>query len=131
MLIGKDSRITGELNELAVHNKKLYKLARLMSDYAELRWGIDLVVTSIYRSPDETAALYANTPVEERPKNRSPHETWEGFDLRSRDLAKEVKADLTALANLVRRKDGKDTAFIHALAGGAEHFHVQLGVNGC
>ncbi len=126
MLIGKDARITGELNQLAVHNKKLYKLARLMSDYAEFMWGIDLTITSILRTQEENDELYKNTPVADRPKNPSPHLTWEAFDLRSRDLTPTQKDSLCKIANLVKRKDGKVTMFIHAIAGGAEHAHAQL-----
>jgi hypothetical protein len=59
------------------------------SEYAEERWGWNFVITSIYRTPQEDAALHAS----------GIHVDWRAVDVRTRGRSQTAIGDVTSYIN--------------------------------
>lgn len=126
MLQFKTKRIESEYNELPVHNAKLKTLLDLAVQFVQLEFGKDVVVTEIYRSPEEYKALYAADPT--RIPKSPPHTAWQAFDLRSSIYtADEIERLLQFFKCFRFYKGMRSVALYHKIAGNAFHFHVQYG----
>jgi hypothetical protein len=125
----KTTRIEKEYNELPVHNGKLKRLLDMAATFVELEFAKDVVVTEIYRSEDEYKALYAKIPKENWPKS-FPHAKWQSIDLRAFIYTpKELERLVNFLNQFKFRGGASKTAFVHAIPGGAAHFHIQYGLD--
>ena len=123
MIAFKTPRIRDEYTQLPQKNPKLFELVVDLAAFVE-RYGQDLTLTSILRTPEEQAALYKpGTPA----PAKSAHLSWEAVDLRSLVFKKEEIDEICAYLNQkYKNANGKPVAFCHTVAGGAPHFHVQL-----
>ena len=97
--------------------------AIVIADFCEKIFSKDIVITSIYRSPEEQAILYANDP---NPIIHSPHETWEAFDLRSSDFDSEEIQRIKDFANTFPYRNGLPSCLYHVIPGNVYHFHFQV-----
>lgn len=107
-------------------NRTLAKLLLWLADYCSLEFNKDLTITELYRTPEETQALYAATPPELRPSWK-PHENWLAADLRSSVFTQPEIEKLLHVANMVTAFKGqRKTAIYHTIRGNTSHFHVQI-----
>ena len=124
MLSFKTSRERDEYAALREHNPKLQDMLIDLVPYVQNKMGKDVVVTSIYRSPDEQNELYTNEP---KKVPNSPHETWQAADLRSSIYTQAERDDICSYLNTHwHNANGKIVAFCHAIAGNVMHFHISL-----
>lgn len=129
MLQFKTTRIEHEFAQLAEKNPRLRGIIQLAAGFAELEFKKDVVLTSIYRSPEENADLYKATPG--GPPAWTPHTQWQGVDLRSSIYTDAEIQRLLAFFNLFTVFGGKRRcASYHAIAGNVAHFHAQAGSAG-
>lgn len=122
MLAFKTNRIRDEYAQLPAKNPKLFDLVVDLASFVE-KYGQDLTLTSILRTPEEQAALYppGKAPV------ASAHLTWEAVDIRSLVFKKQEIDEICAYLNgRYKNANGKTIAFCHTVPGGAPHFHIQL-----
>lgn len=127
----KTSRIREEYVQLMGKNPKLFNIITTLATHVEDKYGKDLTLTCIYRSPEENSELYKNTPAEKRPKNM-PHTLWGAVDTRSHDFKPDELLELVEFINKKWPKPSKSlTAIYHTIPGGAPHFHIQwpVGLN--
>lgn len=124
MLTTKTPKIEAELKLLQIHNPRLYSLLEMLSKFSELELGKDIMITSILRTQAEHDALYAATEASKRPTS-SPHMFWEAVDIRSAGIPPIAKSRMLNFLNQFSFRNGKQVAMCHAIAGGAEHFHIQ------
>lgn len=120
----KTDRIKSEFDQLNVKNPRLHALLIVLDQFAILELGHEITLTCILRTKEENDALYAATPVDQRPKN-TPHCSWLAADLRSSDFTQDQINRLLALANQFKWQ--RTVAICHAIAGNVMHFHVQYG----
>ena len=84
----------------------------------------DVVLTSVYRTPEEQAALYAQSVHKVL---KSDHMSWEAVDLRSSIYTpEEITAISAYLTAKYKNKDGRRVVLFHTVPGNAPHFHVCL-----
>ena len=103
-------------------NSKLKAILENASLFVEQEFNKNLVITCLYRSPEENAALYKGA-IE--PKWR-PHTLWCGADLRSSIYTQdEIKKLLSFLNHFTVFSGQRKCASYHAIAGNVHHFHVQ------
>jgi uncharacterized protein YcbK (DUF882 family) len=124
MLAFKTNRIRDEYSQLPKENPGLFELVVDLADYVAQHTKQDLTLTSILRTPEEQAALYAQSQVK---VEKSAHLTWEAVDLRSLVFTKAEIADICGYLNAkYKNENGKTIAFCHTVINNAPHFHVQL-----
>jgi hypothetical protein len=124
MLAFKTPRIRDEYGQLPQKNERLFELVVDLAQYVQDTYKLDLTLTSIYRTAEEQAALYAQS---QHKVLDSSHMHWKAVDLRSLVFTKpEIDAICAYLAAKWKNKDGRSVAFCHTIVGGAPHFHVQL-----
>jgi len=122
MIQFKTPRIEVEFKELFNRNRRLYQLILVAGQYSEFEFRKEVTITSLYRTPEENAALYAPN-VEPISK---PHTIWQAVDLRSVIYSAPEIYKFVQFLNLWTVFDGKKlTAFCHSIPGGSQHFHVQ------
>lgn len=121
----KTQREKNEFASLTDKNAKLKVLLEALDVYTEQAFGKEIMLTRIFCTPGEEDALYVNDPSA-RPKV-SPHEVWQGADLRSSIFTEdEINKVLTYLNSRYKYKNGAlPVAFYHKISGNAYHFHVQ------
>lgn len=113
-----------EFAQLGTKNPKLLDLLIDAGEFTVAMYNKPIVITSIYRSPEEQAALYSQSSVK---VPNSPHMSWEAADLRSSTFDEHERTRICEYLNLrYSNKNGKKVAFCHAIAGQAYHFHVAL-----
>ena len=118
----KEPRIQQEFMSLGENNPTLQRLLYLASEYAELEFGKPIVLTCIYRSPAENAALYSAS-VEPTWK---PHTLWLAADLRSSIYTpQEINKMLSVLNNVTVFGGQRKAAAYHEIAGNVYHYHIQ------
>lgn len=120
----KTDRLREEMNQLLVKNTELWKLMDVLDVYAKLEFSKDIVITSIFRTEEENAALYAATPIDKRPA-RSPHMDWKAVDIRSSNFTDAEITKMLAFLNCFTNKNGKRIALYHEIPGNVKHFHIQ------
>jgi len=109
---------------MGTKNPALVDLVIDVSEYITLMFGKETVLTSILRTPEEQAALYAASPTK---VVNSPHLTYEAVDLRSSLYTPEEIASICAYLNLTyRNANGKKVAIFHKIPGNVDHMHIQL-----
>lgn len=119
----KTDRIRTEYSQLGQKNKGLLDMLLDVASFCKEHYGKDIVITSIYRTPEENAALYIATPPDKRPTH-APHTTWQAFDLRSYTFEpEEIDAILAYTHQRYKNTDQRTSAFCHCIIGGAYHFH--------
>lgn len=119
----KTDRITEEWKQLWDNNPRLCEIVIELDQFCVSTFGKDVMITSIYRSPEEQAELYKNSPVK---VEKSPHNVWEGIDIRSMDWTKEQKERMLKLLNQNTVYGGRRRcAMVHAISGNVDHFHIQ------
>lgn len=121
----KDNYFT-QFCDLGFHNPKLYKIGLALDNFTTIEFNKDIVLTHVFRTQEEHDALYAATPADQRPKT-SPHMTWEAIDIRSTDFTPEQRLCMLQFLNSFSydSKRSRNVAMVHAIVGGAPHFHIQ------
>ena len=121
----KTPRLRDEFIELHDKNRDLFNLIDALSVWVKSTFDKDITVTSIFRTEAENGALYANTPVDQRPKGK-PHCFWKAVDLRSYDFEKDELDKIVSWINTnYKNPNGRVTSFVHEVAGNTYHFHIQ------
>jgi hypothetical protein len=124
MITFKTGRQRSEFERLRELNPRLRQVLTIAAEYVSLEFGKDLMVTELYRTPEETKALYASYPA---PPEWRPHENWLGADLRSWTLTdREIQKLVTFLNCFTAFKGQRQTCVYHAIKGGAAHLHAQV-----
>ena len=118
MITFKSPRIENEFKQLYNRNPRLQKVLEIAARYCELEFKKDIVITSLYRDPQENKDVGGIAT--------SPHMTWEAADLRSFTFTDEELAKLAAFLNGITFRNGKKTCVYHKVAGGAYHLHIQV-----
>lgn len=118
----KTPRIREEFIDLTMKNDNLFKILTHADQYSQQEFKKEVVLTCIYRTPEENAALYASS-VE--PAWR-PHTAWCGADLRSTIYTDaEIQKLLSFLNHFTVYGGQRRCASYHTIAGNVFHFHVQ------
>jgi len=120
-------RLTAELKELLKFNKPLYDLVFDLADYIKDSFKKELVLTMIFRTQEEQAAIYKDDAKYKVKPFKSPHQFWQSVDIRSKIFTKD---EIKKIENHINEKYNSTnqlawTARNHTVAGGAEHFHIQ------
>ena len=124
MINFKTSAERDQYVELATKNPKLSELLIDLDDMIGRNYKKNMVITSIYRSPEEQAALYAKSAHK---VPNSPHMTYEAVDLRSWTFTDVERDEIISYLNKrYTNPDGRRVSMCHAITGGAIHFHIQL-----
>lgn len=122
----KTMKIEKEYSKLSTYNPKMQSLLVMLDAWTRAQYNKEITLTHLFRTDQEQIDLYAQTPAAERPA-KSPHQTWEAVDLRSTDWSKKQQDAMCELLNKSNTNPGgKKTAFVHAIAGNVEHFHIQV-----
>jgi hypothetical protein len=123
MISFKTPQIEKEFEELKNKNVRLRRLLVCANEFCELEFNKSLVLTQIFRTPEEQKALYAQTA---NPPAASPHMIWRGADIRSTVFtAREIERLLAFLNTFSYQGGQRKVSIYHAIAGQALHFHVQ------
>jgi hypothetical protein len=123
MITFKTARIELEFAQLKSKNETLHGIITLSADFARMEIKKDVVITSIYRSPEENKELYKDAGG---PPAWQPHTVWRGVDLRSTIYTDAELQKLLAFFNLFTVFGGqRKCASVHKIAGNQLHFHVQ------
>jgi uncharacterized protein YcbK (DUF882 family) len=121
----KNTKIETEWNRLITENPKLGNIVETLNAFTNIEFGKQVVLTHIFRTPEEQKALYAQTP---NPPATSPHMRWEAVDIRSTSFNdKEIQKMLTFLNLFTVYGGQRKCAIYHEIAGNTWHFHVQCG----
>lgn len=125
MIEFKSERVKNEWNELATKNNRLFQLTISLSFFTNMEFKKPVFITHIFRTPEEHAELYKETPADKRPAT-SPHMRWEALDLRSSLYTAREKERITQFLNCFSYQGGqRKVCIIHTIAGNVEHTHVQ------
>jgi hypothetical protein len=124
-----DARLKIELDTLKAKNKPLYDLLFNLADWVKEQIKKDLVITGIYRTIEEQAAIYKNNAKFKARPFTSPHQLWDAFDLRDSTFTKEETPKIVKYLNDTYNTTNiyKFTAMDHNVGSGW-HFHVQYKV---
>lgn len=118
----KTDRIRDEYEELKTRNPKLRSTLECADLYTRTEFNKEIVLTCIYRSPDENKALYAPNP---EPATQ-PHTKWDAADLRSTIFTQgEINKLLTFLNCFSYVGGQRKVATYHLIAGNTWHLHCQ------
>jgi uncharacterized protein YcbK (DUF882 family) len=121
----KTDRIRDEWAQLAFKNMPLFDIVTRLHDYVADTYGREIVLTSIYRTPEENESLYKDTPLGKRPQAQ-PHTRWAAVDIRSSIFSlDEITGILAWLNASFKNPSGKATAIYHAIQGNVGHLHIQ------
>lgn len=123
----KDQRCASEFQQLTIKNERLLRLITALEIFCENEFKKDICITSIYRTQEEHDALYANTPLPDKP-GTSPHCFWEACDIRSSDFDIMQIDKMLKFLNAFTFRHGRNTALYHKINGNAYHFHIQCGI---
>jgi hypothetical protein len=124
MLTFKTPREREEYAQLPQKCPKLFALVVDLAHYVEEMLKKDVVLTSVYRTPDEEAELYKES---EHKVIHSAHFTWNAVDLRSSIYTPdEIQGITNYLNSRYKNIDGRPMVIYHRLTGNAFHFHIQL-----
>lgn len=119
----KTDRLVDEYKQLWDKNPRLCHILIELDQFCIGTFGKDIMITSIYRSPEEQAEVYKNSPIK---VPNSPHTVWEGVDLRSTDWTLDQKGKMLKLLNQNVVYGGRRRcAMVHAITGNVDHFHIQ------
>lgn len=123
MIDFKTDRVKNEYAELLKKNQRLYRIIECLAQFTTLEFGKGIVITSIFRTPEEHAELYKQTT---NPPATSPHMTWNAVDLRSSIYTDiEIQRMLKFLNCFLYKGGAKPTAIYHVILGNTYHFHIQ------
>lgn len=115
-----------EWDQLKATNPRLVAIVGLLDQYCLMEFKKEITLTEVFRTKAEDDALYAPTPVEQRPNNPSPHCSWRAVDIRSKDFTEaQIKKMVSFLNHITVWGGKKNCAMYHAIAGGAYHIHLQ------
>lgn len=110
--------------ELGTKNPKLVELLIDLDQMITKDYGKNIVLTSVYRSPEEQASLYSQAT---RKVTNSAHTTYEAVDLRSWTFTDSERDEIVSYLNKkYKNANGKPVAMCHAIPGGTIHFHIAL-----
>lgn len=122
-LVFKEPRLQDEWAQLATKNPKLHDLVIDLTQYVADMLKKDVVLTSIYRTAEEQAALYA---VSLHKVLDSPHMHWNAVDLRSTVYTEdEIRGIINYINAWYKNANGKPVVIYHVVPGNAYHFHIQ------
>lgn len=121
------SRLQWELDNLYGNNIGLYELIFDVCDFCKKQFNLSVIITMIYRTPQEQDEIYKDDPKYKVNKFSSPHQFWQGVDIRS--LIFDPK-EIETLVNYINNKyNGTNfytwSAKCHNIGKG-EHFHIQF-----
>lgn len=121
-----NDRLKKELESLKVQNKPLYDILFDLADWVKDQFKKDLIVTGIFRTPEEQALIYKNDARYKVRPFKSPHQFWDAFDLRDTIFTQdEIPKIVQHLNDTYNPTNGyKWTAMNHTVGLGW-HFHVQ------
>lgn len=130
-------RLKDELIELRTKNKPLLDLIVDLYHYVEDNLHKDVVITMIYRTPQEQDSIYSGTYRGSRAYDtnpwKSPHQVWTAIDIRTSIYS---STEINQIRDYINNKYNssnyyKTTAMYHEVikADGtslAHHFHIQF-----
>ena len=121
----KSDRIRDEWAQLAFKNPGLFSIIEKLHDYVANTHCKEIMLTSIYRTPEENDILYKDTPADKRPKAQ-PHTLWAAADIRSSMFSQDEITSIVSWLNAsFKNPSGKSTALYHAIQGNVGHLHIQ------
>lgn len=119
-------RLEEEWEVLDAQNTHLKSLILDLDKYAYDRYQKNLVITMIYRTNEEQDNIYKDDERYKKKKFKSPHQFFQGVDIRSSIFNEDEIKDLVNYLN-TRYNDSnyyKYTAKCHNVGLG-DHFHIQ------
>lgn len=121
-------RLQQEFRNLGNKNPLLLGLLEDLAGYVQETFNKELIVTMIFRTPEEQAEIYKNDDKFQIKPFKSPHQFWHSADIRSKTFSIEEVKQIEDYLNTKYKKVNYYgwTARNHAVAGGAEHFHIQI-----
>lgn len=121
-----DARLKAELATLKTKNKPLYDILFNLADWVKDKFKKELVITGIFRTDTEQAAIYKNDSRYKVKPFKSPHQNWTAFDLRDSTFDKPEIPQIVKYLNDTYNPTNvyKFTAMDHNIGSGW-HFHCQ------
>lgn len=119
-LLFKTNRERSEYAALATENPRLFDLVHDLVEYVFTMLHKDVVLTSVHRTPEEQAALYAQAGHKVLV---SKHFSWEAVDLRSSIYTAD---EIVGITNYLRSQYKDVFVLYHELEGNTYHFHLAL-----
>ena len=122
----KTIRVNKEWVQLKVKNPELYKIIEEVDNFVWKKYKKNIVITMIFRTESEQDYLYRDSKKYAKKKFRSPHQFWQGVDLRTWTFTdKEIK-EITDFANKKQKGNYyKWVAKAHTVGKNGKHFHFQ------
>lgn len=122
-----DARLKSELDTLKSKNKGLYDVLFDIADWVKDNLKKELVVTGIFRTDEEQAAIYKNDAKYKVRPFKSPHQFYDAFDLRDSTFTKDEIPKIVKYVNDTYnpKNSYKFTAMDHNVGAGW-HFHIQF-----
>jgi len=122
----REKRLIDEIFQLAKENKPCYYLMKDISKFVEDKYGLDTIITHIYRKLSEQHKFYGKDTT-----RVSPHQLFHSFDIRSRifnnDEIKEIVDYVNTKYNATNYY--KTTCMAHEVIKDGKsfgmHFHCQ------
>lgn len=120
------TRLKTELDSLKEKNKPLYDLVFDLADWIKDQFKKEVIITGIFRTNEEQAAIYANDAKYKKKPFKSPHQFWDALDLRDSVFTKEEIPKIVQHINdnYTKTNAYKITAMDHSVGAGW-HFHIQ------
>jgi len=132
MLKPKTNKIGDEFLTLETRNPPLAAIMKDLADFVQIEYNKDVWMTHIFRTKDQQKQIYAQESAKKQ-QGSSPHMRWEAVDIRDRiyterekkAIGSYLKKHYDSTNELATLKSGSRTYWLHAIKGGAMHFHIQ------
>lgn len=132
MLKWKTNKIGKEFLTLESKNPPLAAMMKDLADFVHIEYRKDVLMTHIFRTKNQQKQLYAQESAKKQ-QGASPHMRWEAVDIRDRLYTEQEKSAIGSYLKeyydktneLAKLKSGSRTYWLHAIKGGAMHFHIQ------
>lgn len=124
----EQERLFEEFRELRTKNRPLAKLLIDLYHWIDDKYKKDVVMTMIFRTPQEQDYLYRNSIKYKVKPWTSPHQYWHAVDIRSLIFTDDEIDEIVEYLNNKYNNTNyyRWTAKAHKVGEGAMHFHIQL-----
>jgi len=128
MFKNDSERLKNEYNALIDKNKDLYDAINDLALFMRTKLNKSLIITMIYRTDEEQAEIYKNSPKYKEKPFKSPHQFWQAWDTHSLDLS---TAQISTIVDYLNQKYNETnyysvTCMYHEIDNLGYHLHSQF-----
>lgn len=121
-------RLKLEYNQLLDKNKDLFNAINDLAIFMQTKLNKSLIITMIYRTDEEQADIYKDSPKFQAKPFKSPHQFWQAWDTHSLDLSTQ---QISTIVNYMNEKYNSSnyytvTCMYHEVDGHGFHLHTQF-----